>query len=269
MKKLLTAGLLFLINHALIAQVPAGWHGKKCAVALTYDDALQVHLDKVIPVLDSLGLKGTFYLSGNFPGVRARLNDWKKAAAHGHELGNHTLFHPCTSQKPGRSWVNPTYDLSKYTVPRIVDEIRMTNTLLAAIDGKTQRTFAYPCGDTKIGDVDYFAQVKNDFVAARGVTTEMRRASEINLADVGAYGMNGESGEEMIALVKKAMETNSVLVFLFHGVGGEHNLNVALPEHNKLVRFLKQHEKEVWIAPFIDVAQSVNQTNAKPNKSGR
>ena len=268
MKKLLVAGLL-LINHVLWAQNPAGWNGKKCVVVLTYDDALQVHLDKVIPVLDSLGLKGTFYLSGNFPGVKARLNDWKKAAAHGHELGNHTLFHPCTGQKPGREWVNPTYDLSTYTVPRIVDEIRMTNTLLKAIDGKNQRTFAYPCGDTKIGNVDYFDQVKGDFVAARGTTSEMRKPSEINLADVGSYGMNGQSGEEMIALVKQALETNSVLVFLFHGVGGEHNLNVALPEHNKLVRFLKQHEKEIWIAPFIDVVQSVGQTTGKAGKSDR
>ena len=32
------------------------WQGKKCAVALTYDDALNVQLDNVIPLLDSLGL---------------------------------------------------------------------------------------------------------------------------------------------------------------------------------------------------------------------
>ena len=37
----------------------------------TYDDALNVHLDNVIPALDSLNLKGTFYLSGYFPAVEA------------------------------------------------------------------------------------------------------------------------------------------------------------------------------------------------------
>ena len=42
--------------------------------------------------------------------------------------------------------------MSKYTVQRMVDEIRMNNILLEAIDGKTKRTFAYTCGDMKIGD---------------------------------------------------------------------------------------------------------------------
>ncbi|UHG94249.1 polysaccharide deacetylase family protein [Spirosoma oryzicola] len=262
MKTLLLFSLLFCVKGLAFAQQP-DWHGKKCAVALTYDDGLQVHLDNVIPVLDSLNLKGTFYLAGNFPGVKARLNDWKKAANRGHELGNHTLFHPCAGGRPGREWVNPTYDLTTYTLPRIVDEIKMTNTLLQAIDGKTSRTFAFPCGDRMIGDKNYYDVVKADFIAARGVTSEMRKASEIDLGNVGCYAMNGQSGEEMIALVKQAMSTNSVLVFLFHGVGGEHNLNVNLSEHNKLVRFLKQHEGNVWVAPFIDVAQSIKSVQAK------
>ncbi|MEZ0542925.1 polysaccharide deacetylase family protein [Fibrella arboris] len=254
--------VLSLFTTSLFAQNPA-WKGKKCAVALTYDDGLQVHLDNVVPALDSLGFKGTFYLSGSFPGVTARVADWKKAATHGHELANHTLFHPCTGG-PGREWVSANRDLRTYTVPRIVDEIRMTNTFLEALDGKKQRTFAYPCGDRTVAGENYYEKVTGDFVAARGTTSEMKQPTAIDLGNVGAYGINGQSGEEMIALVKQAMATNSVLVFLFHGVGGEHNLNVALPEHRKLLQFLKQHENEIWIAPFIDVAQSV-----KPKNGGK
>jgi hypothetical protein len=58
----------------------------------------------------------------------------------------------------------------------------------------------------------------------------------------------------MIGLVKKAMETHTLLVFLFHGVGGGHTLNVDLGEHSKLLHFLKMHEKEIWIAPMVEVA---------------
>src|SRR5262245_11750473 len=94
---------------------PKLWQGKKAAIVLTYDDALDVHLDKAIPALDSLGFKGAFYLSAAFPGSKNRISDWKKAAMKGHELGNHTLFHPCDGSKPGRSWVSPQNDLSKYT----------------------------------------------------------------------------------------------------------------------------------------------------------
>ncbi|HNX78439.1 MAG TPA: sialate O-acetylesterase, partial [Prolixibacteraceae bacterium] len=38
------------------------WNGKTCCVVLTYDDGLNVHLDNAIPLLDSLGMKGTFYI---------------------------------------------------------------------------------------------------------------------------------------------------------------------------------------------------------------
>ena len=63
--------------------------------------------------------------------------------------------------------MTPDYDLENYSVRRISDEIKMTNTLLKAIDGKSQRTFAYPCGDIKIGDSLYLNSTKNEFVAKR------------------------------------------------------------------------------------------------------
>ncbi len=258
----------FAGSFAVMAQSQAPWRGKQCAVVVTYDDALNVHLDQAVPVLDSLGLKATFYLSGFFPGFRQRVSDWEAVAARGHELANHTLFHPCAGNTPGREWVKPDYDLSKYTLTRITDEIRMTNTLLQAMDGKTQRTFAYPCGDTQIGGVPYFTQVGEEFVAARGVHTEFLPIGQINLANVGSVVVNGQSGEQLIALVQKAMETHSLLVFLFHGVGGEHNLNVSLPAHRQLLRFLHQHRNQLWVAPFLEVTGHVRdyQQGAKTTK---
>src|SRR5580658_2835767 len=123
------------------------WNHKQCAVVLTYDDAIDVDLDNVVPALDSLGFKATFYLIGVSPTLEKRLEEWRTVAKHGHELGNHSLFHPCDGTLPGRSsWVSPDRDLSRYTVIRAADEIRITNVLLNAIDGKKKRTFAFPCG---------------------------------------------------------------------------------------------------------------------------
>ena len=135
----MTFRLLFCLMLAPLvgaSQNELPWNGKKCAVVLTYDDALNVHLDNVVPVLDSLGLRGTFYLSGYFPGFRNRVDDWRAAGKSGHELANHSLFHPCIGNTPGRGWVKPDYDLSTYTTQRLVDELRMTNTLLESLDGK-------------------------------------------------------------------------------------------------------------------------------------
>src|SRR5882757_3358271 len=144
---ILTVFLIMLCLSATFAQDTKVWNNKQCAVVLTYDDAINVDLDNVIPALDSLNLKGTFYLIGSSPVINKRLNEWRMAAKHGHELGNHSLFHPCNGSLPGRSFVNSENDLSKYTVARAVNEIRLNNTLLKAIDGKDKRTFAYPCGD--------------------------------------------------------------------------------------------------------------------------
>ncbi|MDQ6815010.1 MAG: polysaccharide deacetylase family protein [Bacteroidota bacterium] len=256
MQKVLIGFLLLVATVMGYGQSRRIWQNKKCAVALTYDDALDVDLDNAIPALDSVGLKGSFYLSGYSGALSKRINDWQAIAKNGHELGNHTLYHPCTGG-PGRGFVTADYDLSKYSIRRITDEMRMTNTLLTAIDGKSKRTFAYPCGDVKIGDSLYISPMKNEFVAARGTRSEMSKIRDVDLYNINCFVINGETGEQLIALVKKAMETNSLLVFLFHGVGGGHSLNVSLPAHRQLLQFLKQNQKDIWVAPMIDIAEYV------------
>lgn len=254
--------LFILICQLTSAQQSHSWNGKQCSVVLTYDDALNVHLDNTIPCLDSAGFKGTFYIIGEAQSISKRLPEWRLAAGHGHELGNHSLNHPCDGSLPGRSWVTSETDLSKYTVERAVKEILVTNTLLQAIDGKTVRTFAYPCGDAMIDTSNYYRSLEKDFAGARGVREGFGNIKTINLNNIDCFPINGQPGDYMINLVKKAMETHTLLVFLFHGVGGEHNLNVSLEAHSQLVHYLKLHEKDIWVAPLVDVAQYVRKVQA-------
>src|SRR5215207_2085542 len=104
MKKNVLLFLLIALFQPGKAQPILPWKGKQAAVVLTYDDALNVHLDNALPLLDSLKLKATFYLSAFFPGCRKRLDEWRRVAAKGYELANHTLFHPCIGDKPGREF---------------------------------------------------------------------------------------------------------------------------------------------------------------------
>lgn len=254
-KKIFIVLLVWFSN--VNAQSTRPWNGKSCAIVLTYDDGLNVDLTNVIPALDSVGLKGTFYISDYFNGLNAQIFKWRDAAKEGHELANHTIWHPCEGGRPGREFVKPGSDLNNYTVERMVKEIRAMNTILKAIDGKTERTFAYPCGDTKIHDTAYINSLKNEFIAARGVKAEMLPIDKIDLYDIGCYGINGESGNQLVALVRQAMAGHALLVFLFHGVGGEHSLNVSLDAHSELLHFLQQNEKDIWVAPMIDVAKFI------------
>ena len=128
--------------------------GKTAAVVLTYDDAMDTHLDNAAPDLDAASLRGTFFLSGNSDSLARRLPEWRALASRGHELANHAIFHPCLRKPAGeaeRDWVKPEYALEGYTAGRIRDEVAAMNTTLAAIDGESVRTFAYNCCDTVAG----------------------------------------------------------------------------------------------------------------------
>src|SRR5664279_1384345 len=200
---------LLMLHLFTNAQTSTIWNGKSCAVVLTYDDGLNIDLTNVIPALDSVGLKGTFYISDYFDGLKDQILKWTAAAAEGHELGNHTVWHPCEGGRPGREFVKPDVDLNNYTVARIDREIQTMSNMLEAIDGKTKRTFAYPCGDMKIHHTVYLDGMKNDFIAARGVTPGMQTIDKVDLYNIDCYGINGETGDQLIDLVKQAMNTHT------------------------------------------------------------
>lgn len=254
-------------SFSLDAQFNPAWQGKKCGVVITYDDAIDQQLDNAIPVLDSLGLKATFYVTAFSPSVQKRMEEWRQLAVRGHELGNHTLYHPCVGGT-GREWVPREYDMSKYTLRRMLDETRMTNLFLQALDGKKERTFAFTCGDMKVEDSSFIGAMTPDFVAARAVRNEMHQIQDIDLYNVDCYMVFKNTADQMIAWVEEAMRKNSLLVILFHGVGGGNGLDVDLPEHRKFLQYLKAHEKDIMITTMVDMANHIKtwQARDKANK---
>ncbi|WP_298153576.1 polysaccharide deacetylase family protein [Flavobacterium sp.] len=255
--------LLLLLLATLTASAQSKelpWHNKKCAVVITYDDAIAQHLDNAIPVLDSLQLKATFYITAN--NTRSRIADWKKVAQSGHELGNHTLFHPCLGGE-GREWVRPEYDLRTYSVQSVMDEISLANAFLEALDGKKERTFAFTCGDMTAGGVNFTDNLRKDFIAARAVRNEMHTIDKVDLFNIDCYVVNGENAAQMEQWVQQAIATHSLLVILFHGVEGGNGLNVKGKEHSAFLHYLKANEKDVWIAPMIDLAKFVRTYQAQ------
>src|SRR5207247_6243126 len=68
--------------------------GKRAAVSLSFDDARLSQVDTGLALFRKLGLKTTFFLEAS--NVDKRLAGWKQAVADGHEIGNHTVTHPCS-----------------------------------------------------------------------------------------------------------------------------------------------------------------------------
>ncbi len=233
------------------------WKNKKAAVILTYDDALDSHLDHVIPVLNETGLKASFYLPVDFLGRQGRTEAWVQAARQGHELGNHTMYHPCDGSLTGRSWVGPENDLSRYTHNRMMREIRSASDFLGLLDGHRDRTFAFTCGDRHTGEGSFADSILTDFAALRGITPGINTAENFDPTDVLALVAANENADRLIPMVEEAMAQNGMLVLVFHGVGGDHAINIDKDKHDAFVRYLASRRDELWITTLAEASRHI------------
>lgn len=250
--------LLALAWPAWAAEPAFQWPGgAKAAVSLAYDDALDSQLDNAIPALDRAGLKGSFYLTLASPVVHRRMAEWRAAAARGHELGNHTLFHQCSRALPHRDWVSADNDLDRTSAAQLVAQIRVGNVLLQAIDGQTQRTFTTPCGDLQAGGQNYLGLLRDDFVAIKavggGVVADMRG---LDPYAVGVAVPSGVSGQELIAIVERAARAGTMANLTFHGIGAEH-LSVSRQAHDELLAHLAANRHVYWTDTFVNIMRFV------------
>src|SRR5215510_2060295 len=86
------------LSFIAFAQQPStnfSWpDGKRAALSLSFDDARQSQVDTGLTLLDKHNIKVTFYVVP--AAVERKLDGWKKVVMSGHEIGNHSLNHPCT-----------------------------------------------------------------------------------------------------------------------------------------------------------------------------
>lgn len=260
-KAVLLAVIAQLIAVAAAAQTqakPIAWpHQARAAVSLAYDDALDSQLDIAVPALNRHGLKASFYLTLGSDTVRKRLEAWRKVAHQGHELGNHTLFHQCSRSAPDRSWVTPDNDLDTTRAAQLVAQVRVGNTLLKAIDGRQERTFAAPCGDLKASGESYLVALQDDFVAMKsafgGVVPDM---NALDPYAVGVEVASDTTGGQLIALVQRAAAAGTMVNITFHGVGGDY-LAVTREAHEELLHYLAARRDIYWTDTFVRIMQYV------------
>jgi len=230
---------------------------KRSMVVLTYDDALDVHLDHVIPLLDSMNIKATFYLNTGAISLSERRQEWKTASYNGHELGNHTIHHPCIGESLNREWVSAENDLDNYTLEKLMNEINEANDTLQAIDGRNRRTYAYTCGDTMANHRSYVSELKSIFPSARGVRRNNNRIDSLDLYQLNAFSIADHTAKEAIEAIEKNHQEEGLLVFLFHGVGGGHGLNMDINEHRLLINYLNSHKDRFSIVSMLEATDFV------------
>jgi hypothetical protein len=226
----------------------------QAAISLTFDDGLRSQLDTAIPRLDERGLRGTFYLNPRGEDWAERLSAWQPAQAAGHEMGNHSIAHPCS--------LNTGPVLQSWTLERIERDLLEAERRLDVLFPGA-RSYAYPCYESDVGRglsrQSYVPVVARHFAAARakGMSVRGNDALYADLHHLSSWGAERMSAWAMIGLVVQCVAECWWGIFTFHGVNQGH---LPISEHDLvlLLDYLVAHRDRVWTAPVIQVAQYIS-----------
>lgn len=225
------------------------------AVSLTFDDGTENHLQQAIPLLDAYGLKGTFYVHPRDHVMDNHLSAWQEVARSGHEIGNHTLSHPCPETILGRAG-----GLESMSLAGIEQDIRAAQERLQQIAPHQHHwTFAYPCYSTYVGSgltrQSYVPVVAKHFLAGRaaGELGFANRPERLDLACLWATPAELLRGDEMIALVQRLTDCGQWVILVFHDIDGP-LLNVPTRVYRHLLRFLDDARDTIWTGTVSEIA---------------
>ncbi|MFD2202002.1 polysaccharide deacetylase family protein [Shivajiella indica] len=258
---ILAGWLAFAFMPSLWGQTPAfPWpEGKKMALSLSFDDARKSNVDLGIPLLDQYGIKATFFVLP--AAVESNLTAWKKAIAVGHEIGNHTMIHPCSGNF---IWARERA-LENYTMDRMQKELIRANEEIQSLLGITPMVFAYPCGQTFIGKGVHTQSlvplVSEMFLAGRGWMGEAPSDPHYaDLAQLTGMEMDGKSFQEILPLIESASKNGQWLVLAGHDTQDSGNQSTYLSFLRDLSEYVNDPDNGIWVAPIGTIAQYVNET---------
>ena len=273
--KIFFAALFIIVfPEASFAQINKDGNLKRAIICLTYDDGLETQLSEVIPQLDSLGLKATFFLNSVHGSSQSNVIGqtpeavlaWTCAATNGHELANHTLFHPC----PEKLGWEKKVAIDSYTIDKIIEEIRTQNAILSLLDPKRKtRSFAFPCNNVFVGSTDYSKIIQDRGLVRFGrgggdsnsVITNFR---SLNIMQVPSWHVwTGTTLQELISFAKKVKKAGGMGVYQIHGVGGQ-VFQISTETHKAFLEYLKDHQDEYWVTTFSEAMEFI--TPAQPKK---
>src|SRR5437773_2931342 len=239
--------------------------GKRAALSVTFDDARMSQVDSGTVLLDKYGIKATFFVVPS--NVEGRLDGWKKAVANGHEIGNHTINHPCTGNFP---WSEKNA-LENYSLDDMRNELIGCNKRIKELLGVKPEVFAYPCGQKFVGrDTNtrtYVPLVAKMFIVGRGWRDEaMNDPGFCDLAQVSGIEMDGKTFDEILPLIEEARRTGQWLILAGHEMGDSGVQTTRLKMLKQLIEYVQDPANGIWIAPAGTVAKYILKQNTRPIK---
>lgn len=191
----------------LQARRPAGAPGGPM-VSFAFDDAPASAADAGAEILETRGVRGSYYIAAGLAGddgVLGRFADAEsvaRLAEAGHEVGCHTFSH---------------LNCGKASAPRVIDDVERNRQTLAGWGLPRPATFAYPYGEVAAGAKRALSERFSLLRALHhGVITQ---GSDLNQAP--GVGIEGPGGEPLARhWLKRAAERRGWLILYTHDVTG-------------------------------------------------
>jgi peptidoglycan/xylan/chitin deacetylase (PgdA/CDA1 family) len=193
----------------------------RCAVSLTFDDALSSQLDKAVPILDRHGIHATFFiLTANGKKNWAR---WKGVGESGHELGGHSQTHPQLSRVNDPRWVRRAIDGCAAVIEH--------NT------GGRPLSFAYPFSD--VDDV---------------LRRKVRSVYFVDRDSCRMWGGEGFTARDGIANIEQAARKREWFFCMMHGVDDDSFKAMPSDALDGIAEYLAAHRDTIWTDTYLSVA---------------
>lgn len=227
------------------------------AVSLTFDDGMASQLAIAAPLLTQHELAGTFYINPR-TNYQEQLAPWHSAVAAGHEIGNHTVNHPC-SKNFAFVADNHRLALEEMSLEEIDADIAKAGERIHEVfPAQTPTSFAYPCYQPFVGRgatrQSYVPMVARHCVAGRGRGERHNHPLHCDLHYLWSTPCERMTGAELVGLAEQAAAEGRWAVLTFHGVNEGH-LSIAQGDLAELCAFLARQRARIWTAPVATIAQ--------------
>lgn len=216
-----------------ITTVP--WNGHAGAVSFTYDDARPGQIPNLLPQLDALGIKATFFISTSGAGgdFEARKSQWIEVARKGHELANHTKSHVNVPADPNAAGV--INEMARY--------LRELDPVVESV------TFAYPYCDVngrKAIDAENFIS------RGCGGTRYGWGSPPSDWMNVQGLILNSPGTGSALSAINSAKSDKTWLVTIIHDVTANPDAYSVTPADNK-----RMLDAAVAAGAWIDTYQTI------------
>lgn len=238
------------MSFAQTAEI-ADWAGfRKAAASFTFDDGAPSHISDGAPTFDKYGYKASFHLVTNWS---PDWNGFQDLANNGHEISSHSVSHPtnmggeeAASKQAIESRIKQDYGCITAAYPNcnVPDNTSALsqNYIAGRICNGSWQGISDNMG--KNGPSDWF------------------KVPAIMTGDQGINSTNGFTGE-----MKKVIQSGGWVMFLTHGFSGKNNGYATysptdLSAIDSTLQWAQENDKDIWIAPFRNVAMYIKERNA-------